>query len=251
MPPGPSPAQARERLYGTDRRDQLMACARQLLRTRGLDELTIEGIAVEAGVSRALAYRHLKSIDEVLHELYALESLRFYEAVAAEIERADRFEDEVRAGVAANFEYVATQGDLLRLIRPVLGARRYRQERRVRVSAWGHYRCLRLEAAYEGSRPVTATLVRACIATETICVNSWYLGGTERADATRLCIDMVFAAISAGHLTRRPEAAGGARPAPPAFAAVLAGNTPDDRELSHGRGGASRPADDGTWSTSA
>src|ERR1700744_4706710 len=138
------------RLSGAARRSQLLECARTILLTKGLDALTIENIATEAGVSRALAYRHCKSVDEVLHELYSWESLRFYQAVASAMEMADSFEDELADGVRANFEYVATQGDLIRLIRPVLLARRYRQERRVRVSAWGDYRCGRLLAAYDG-----------------------------------------------------------------------------------------------------
>jgi AcrR family transcriptional regulator len=231
------------RLSGTERRERLIDHAREIIRRDGLDTFTMEAIAAEGGVSRALTYRHLKSIDEVVHELYALESLRFYEAVAAAIEEAGEFEDEVRAGIRANFEYVNTQGNLIRLLRPALSMRRYREERRVRISAWGRYKSLRLEAAYDGPPSVTATIARANIATETICINSWYLGGADREDATKLCIDMSFAAINSGHLKRRDP-----RTSPPipllGFAEVLASYAPDDRERSHGRSTLAEPIGD-------
>jgi AcrR family transcriptional regulator len=237
------------RLSGAERRERLIRHAREIIRRDGLDGFTMEAVAAEGGVSRALTYRHLKSIDEVIHELYAFESLRFYEAVAAAIEDAGDFDDEVRAGIRANFEYVGTEGDLIRLLRPALSMRRYREERRVRISAWGRYRSLRLEAAYDGPASVAATITRANIATETICINSWYLGGADREEATQLCIDMSFAAINSGHLTRRDPSTS-PRVRLLGFAEVLASYAPDERERSHGRSTLAEPTnDDETWST--
>src|SRR3954462_9244873 len=52
-----SPA-ARVRMTPDDRREQLLALGVRLLSTRSLDELSIETLAEEAGISRALLYHY-------------------------------------------------------------------------------------------------------------------------------------------------------------------------------------------------
>src|SRR3954454_4826750 len=52
-----SPA-ARVRMTPDDRREQLLALGVRLLSTRSLDELSIETLAEEAGISRGLLYHY-------------------------------------------------------------------------------------------------------------------------------------------------------------------------------------------------
>jgi AcrR family transcriptional regulator len=58
-------AQPRRRLAVADRREELIAAALELFSSRPADEVTLDDVAVAAGVSRALAYRYFGTRGEI------------------------------------------------------------------------------------------------------------------------------------------------------------------------------------------
>jgi AcrR family transcriptional regulator len=61
----PAASRPRRRLAVEDRRDELIAAALVLFSARPADEVTLDDIATQAGVSRALAYRYFGSRGEI------------------------------------------------------------------------------------------------------------------------------------------------------------------------------------------
>ena len=57
------------RLRRDQRRDQLLDSAAALLVERGPGAITMEGVAAEAGVSKALPYAHFDNATELLRQL--------------------------------------------------------------------------------------------------------------------------------------------------------------------------------------
>ena len=66
-------AAARQRMSGTARRSQLLDVAADAVLAGGMADLTMERLAEQAGVSKALPYTHFESIDHVLVSLYERE----------------------------------------------------------------------------------------------------------------------------------------------------------------------------------
>lgn len=61
----PAGQQPRRRLAVEDRRQELIAAALQLFSQRPAEEVTLDDVAVQAGVSRALAYRYFGGRSEI------------------------------------------------------------------------------------------------------------------------------------------------------------------------------------------
>ena len=64
----------RPRLTRNARRDQLLDAAAVLIVSEGIPALTMERLAVRAGVSKALPYSHFERSEDVLAELYRRET---------------------------------------------------------------------------------------------------------------------------------------------------------------------------------
>lgn len=66
----PAAKTTRSRLTRAERREQLLDAAGRLLVSGGAEAVTMEGVAKEAGVSKALPYSHFDNSDAVLVALY-------------------------------------------------------------------------------------------------------------------------------------------------------------------------------------
>lgn len=104
---------ARQRMSGTARRSQLLDVAAQAVLDGGLTDLTMERLAMRAGVSKALPYTHFESIDDVLASLYEREGMRLGEFIWAALEAASPGADLVRVHIASYFEGLEQGGDVL------------------------------------------------------------------------------------------------------------------------------------------
>jgi AcrR family transcriptional regulator len=101
------------RLSKEERREQLLDAAAVLVVERGLGGITMEGLAEQAGVSKALPYQHFDNADVVLVELYRREigwlGARIVSAVASISDPAAR----VQAAIHAYFDAVVERGAIL------------------------------------------------------------------------------------------------------------------------------------------
>lgn len=107
------------RLSATDRREQLLEAAARVVLEDGPHALTMDALASAAGVSRALAYTHFASREQVLHELLRREVGEMDARVAAAVAHAWTFEDRVRAVMRAQLEVIIERGPLLEVLVPV------------------------------------------------------------------------------------------------------------------------------------
>ncbi len=108
---GVAPAKARMR--GDDRRHQLLDVAAAIIVGRGPAEMSMERLAAEAGVSKALPYKHFANSDEVLTELYRRETSALGRHVWQSLSDAPVGSDLVRVGVRAYFDAVVERGAVL------------------------------------------------------------------------------------------------------------------------------------------
>ena len=64
------------RLQSSARRDALLEAAVALVRTKGVQVVSMETVAERAGVSRPLVYKHFANRDEILAAAYRREAAR-------------------------------------------------------------------------------------------------------------------------------------------------------------------------------
>lgn len=96
-----------------DRRDQLLDSAAAVLIERGVALLSMEGVAAEAGVSKALPYSHFENANDMLLALRDRELDRFGESIVGAVRVAATYEAKVAAAVHAYFEFIAHRGSVL------------------------------------------------------------------------------------------------------------------------------------------
>lgn len=102
------------RLSRQGRRDQILDSAKSLILTRGLSQCTLEAVAIEAGISKALIYRHFSAVDELLKALLERE-YRPSDADLA-VRDATDFMDRVRLGLRRTLGYCADNGAIVHML---------------------------------------------------------------------------------------------------------------------------------------
>lgn len=118
----------RTRLSPHDRRMQLLDCAKHIVQEKGLSSLTMEGLAVEAGVSNPLVYKYFDTRLALLQELLVREMTYFYGPVEEQINNATSFDEIAQIVVRANFDEVA-KGNILYILRSQADIREVLQDK--------------------------------------------------------------------------------------------------------------------------
>ncbi len=103
----------RQRMRGDDRRRQLLDAAAVVVVEHGATALSMERLAAEAGVSKALPYKHFANGDEVLTELYRREAVALGRHVWRSLSDAPPGSDLVRVGVRSYFDQLVERGPVL------------------------------------------------------------------------------------------------------------------------------------------
>ncbi len=91
------------RLSRQGRKDQILDSAKTLILKHGLSRCTLEAVAIEAGISKALIYRHFSAVDDLLRALLA----RDYQPSGTDltVKDATDFHERIRVGLARTFNY--------------------------------------------------------------------------------------------------------------------------------------------------
>jgi AcrR family transcriptional regulator len=110
----PAPAQAKTRLSAAARRLQIMDSATGLIVGRGLAQCTLDEVAVAAGISKALIYRHFSSRDELLKALLEREFAVLRGRGLGAFAPDAPFERVVRVSTRQAFDYLHERGAILR-----------------------------------------------------------------------------------------------------------------------------------------
>ena len=107
------PAAPRQRMRGDDRRRQLLDAAAQIIVTSGAGAMSMERLAAEAGVSKALPYKHFDNSEAVLAELYRRETAALGRSVWQALTEAEPDADLIRLSIRVYFDEVSRRGPVL------------------------------------------------------------------------------------------------------------------------------------------
>lgn len=77
-------------------RDLILEEALKLFSERGIKETTVRDIAKAVGITEGAIYRHFRSKDEIVHELFGLYSERLYNDLVQSVERSETLEEKFR-----------------------------------------------------------------------------------------------------------------------------------------------------------
>lgn len=101
------------RLPREERREHFLDAAAQLVNERGIDSVTMEAVAAQAGVSKGLGYAYFPNRGEMLAELFDREMAVLDGRVRSAMESAGSLEDRIRATVRTWYDAVSERGRLL------------------------------------------------------------------------------------------------------------------------------------------
>jgi AcrR family transcriptional regulator len=107
---------ARRRLSAIDRRAAILDAALEVFSSRGYHAASIDEIAGEAGISKALIYEHFPSKKELHASLLERHVQEIFERLAQSAAGPDPGEVRLRAGVDAFLEWVETHPRAFRLL---------------------------------------------------------------------------------------------------------------------------------------
>lgn len=101
------------RLRADDRRRQLLDAAAVLVVEHGAGAMSMERLAAQAGVSKALPYKHFDNAEAVLVALYRRETGALGRSVWQALSGAAPGDDLIRVGVGAYLDEVRRRGPVL------------------------------------------------------------------------------------------------------------------------------------------
>lgn len=100
-------------MRGDDRRRQLLDAAAALIVAHGASAMSMERLAAEAGVSKALPYKHFDNSEGVLAELYRRETAALGRSVWRALSEAEPGDDLIRLSIRVYFDEVSQRGPVL------------------------------------------------------------------------------------------------------------------------------------------
>lgn len=101
------------RMPRTERREHLLDVAAQLILDKGIEAVTMEGVAAAAGVSKGLGYAYFDNSSVLLRALLEREVGKLNARVLEAFAGAAEFEAKLRATIRAWFDHVEEDGVLL------------------------------------------------------------------------------------------------------------------------------------------
>ncbi|MEJ5256060.1 MAG: TetR/AcrR family transcriptional regulator [Acidimicrobiales bacterium] len=133
MREGVPAAVRRTRMSRDARRELFLDTAARIVVEHGVEALTMEGLAAEAGVSKALGYRYFTNRDDLLAALFQREIARYDRLIAERTSGLSSFEDRIRAMLETYLDTVTERGNVLSILMQArLGGGTFERRRRER-----------------------------------------------------------------------------------------------------------------------
>ena len=110
------PAPARKRLTAEARRAAILDAASAVFSARGYHSASIDDIAGEAGVSKALIYEHFASKQELHAKLVEAHAAELYARLAAAVPSVEGSASRLATGLDAFFRFVEERRDAWRML---------------------------------------------------------------------------------------------------------------------------------------
>lgn len=114
----PEPA---KRLTRDERRAAFLDVAADLVRQRGAEALTMEGLATHASVNKSIVYRFFSNRDEVVLALYEREAAALDERARTAVDAASTYADKQRALLGIFFDLTLDRDNVMRLLEEATG----------------------------------------------------------------------------------------------------------------------------------
>ncbi len=198
-----TPEPVRSRRSADERHRDLLDAAARLIAAGGVAAFTMERLAAEGGVSRALAYQHFANVSEVLLELLEREWAWIEERISTGLATASTFAEKVKAATRPYFVAKAERGGVFRALlldRP--------DQADVRAAMLDYYRRVIGFWTAEGGREYSidrATAQSAAVILvggfEAAALRHWGTEGADVEDDLGLFVEMVLGSLR--HLARR------------------------------------------------
>ncbi|WP_225823759.1 TetR/AcrR family transcriptional regulator [Streptomyces naphthomycinicus] len=225
----------RQRLSPADRRARLLAVGARLFAARPYDDVLMEEVAQEAGISRALLYRHFPN----KHALFAAVYQQAADQLLAEtrLDPADSLVEQLVQGMDVHLDYfVANRNAVLAANRVLAGDPVIQSIMTNELDALRTRLLTVLSLADDSARPaVSAVLKSWLVFVQVLCVD-WLTEETCTRDRLRdICVDALLGALRpllaedpAGD--RPPQRPGAARSRPPSTGGTASpAGTPGER----------------------
>jgi AcrR family transcriptional regulator len=198
--PSSAEGAGRSRLPAARRRAQLLDAAADLLGRDGVaaEAVTMEAVAAEAGVSKALLYRYFDNADDLLLALAAREMAQVAEQVRAAMERATGFEESIRASLAAWFDVLVERGGVVVALlgAPALSGALGERRRALRAMIGESY-AVRAAAAYRLDPPLAGVATTVLLAGLDGIIDCWVERRAPRRQLVDIYTTMCLAAYQA------------------------------------------------------
>lgn len=147
--PMPTSNRPRQRLTGEERKASFLEAAARLIREKGLEGLTMEGLAAYCGVNKALPYRHFANRDDLLVALYEQENREFDERIAKATTSAEGFEEKLRAVIHPWYGDIRKGAGTPELAQARTQSGELEARRRVRMQIAADYIADLIQASYD------------------------------------------------------------------------------------------------------
>jgi AcrR family transcriptional regulator len=211
-PPATASRERRVRLPAERRRAQLLDVAATMLVDRGVEAVTMEGVAARAGVSKALGYRYFENATELLLALADREMQFVSEQVLAGLRGTTTFEESLRASLTAWFDVLAERGTtIVVLLQTPTLAGPLGERRRALRDAVADFYGLRAAAAFDLSPNVARVATAILLAGLEGVIESWIDERVPRRELIDIYTTMTLSAYRA--LADDPPVIG--EPSPP------------------------------------
>jgi AcrR family transcriptional regulator len=222
-------------LQGSVRRDALLDAAVALVRSNGVQVVSMEAVAERAGVSRPLVYKHFTNRDDLLAAAYRREASKLHGDLAAEVAAAGTVEEMYQALLRGSMRATVEKGPIFVALRAAGGWNRdIRREQRSRdrrtIRAFAAVAARQYGLEHSRATAVTAVLLGALDA----ILAQWRFDPTEEneriLEATYLAMVVGAYSVDSAH----PVVADGTpsarrRPGPPLAPRRRTAESPPDR----------------------
>jgi AcrR family transcriptional regulator len=183
---------SRTRLPRAVRRSQLLDAAGAVILRCGLDALTMEALADEAGVSKGLGYAYFDDVEEVVRTLRERELDRLYRRVGDALNEHGPFEEQIRAAVRAYFDCVEERGSLLDALGAHGGSEGARRQPFVRELAGV------VQNEFDATPRRARALAALLLAVSATSAWMWRVYEMERDEMEAMCVAFMLAGVAGG-----------------------------------------------------
>ncbi|MFF9788342.1 TetR/AcrR family transcriptional regulator [Streptomyces nigrescens] len=184
----------RRRLAPAERRSQLLDTGAQLFAAKPYDEVFMEEIAEQAGISRALLYRYFPNKRDLFAAVYQQAADRLL--TRTELDPARPVGEQLRAGLDAHIDYFAANRNTVLAANRVLAADPVIQT--VITDELTELRRRLLDSTGLGDgpgEPVSAALMGWLVFVRTLCVDWLTHQAFSRTELREMCVGALLGAL--------------------------------------------------------